>query len=175
MLVREEDKDKFSVPEDMKGAKVCSVEGSTSLDTAQDKYGASRSRSAPTPSASTSSKNETVDVVTTDGAILLGYAAEDPDELEVVGEPFSEERYGIGYRLGDTEFCQYITDTIQAAMDDGTWAEAFESTLGQSGNETPEPPDDGRLPVAAAHDLGGVVDPTGLGKLDRVPSRQKGG
>ena len=40
MLVREADKDKFSVPEDMKGAKVCSVEGSTSLDTAQDKYGA---------------------------------------------------------------------------------------------------------------------------------------
>ena len=25
-------------------------------------------------------------------------------------------------------------------MDDGTWAEAFEATLGQSGNETPEPP-----------------------------------
>ncbi|MFP5380484.1 MAG: transketolase-like TK C-terminal-containing protein, partial [Vicinamibacteria bacterium] len=37
-----------------------------------------------------------VDAVTTDGAILLGYAAENPDELEVVGEPFSEERYGVG-------------------------------------------------------------------------------
>jgi len=140
MLVREEDKDKFSAPEDMKGAKVCSVEGSTSLDNAQDKYGAS-----PVPLGTYSEcvdqlENGTVDVVTTDGAILLGYAAENPDELEVVGEPFSEERYGIGYTLGDTEFCQYITDTIQAAMDDGSWADAFEATLGQSGNETPEPP-----------------------------------
>ena len=34
----------------------------------------------------------TVDAMTTDGAILLGYVAENPDELEVVGEPFSEER-----------------------------------------------------------------------------------
>jgi glutamate transport system substrate-binding protein len=25
-------------------------------------------------------------------------------------------------------------------MDDGTWAEAFEATLGESGVETPEPP-----------------------------------
>jgi glutamate transport system substrate-binding protein len=140
MLVRDADKDKFSVPEDMEGAKVCSVEGSTSLDTAQDQYGAQ-----PVPLGTYSEcvdqlLNETVDVVTTDGAILLGYAAEDPDALEVVGEPFSEERYGIGYSLDDTEMCQYITDTIQAAMDDGTWAEAFEATLGQSGNETPEPP-----------------------------------
>ena len=80
-------------------------------------------------------------MVTTDGAILLGYAAEDPDELEVVGEPFSEERYGIGYTLGDTEFCQYITDTIQGR--DGRrhrGPTAFEATLGQSGNETPDPP-----------------------------------
>ncbi len=37
--------------------------------------------------------------------------------------------------------CEFITDTIQEAMDDGTWAEAFEATLGQSGIETPEPPE----------------------------------
>ena len=78
MLVRDADKDKFSVPEDMKGAKVCSVEGSTSLDTAQDKYGAQ-----PVPLGTYSEcvdqlKNETVDVVTTDGAILLGLRGRGP-------------------------------------------------------------------------------------------------
>jgi len=36
--------------------------------------------------------------------------------------------------------CQWINDTLQAAFDDGTWAEAFEATLGASGAETPEPP-----------------------------------
>jgi glutamate transport system substrate-binding protein len=141
LLVREEDKDKITGPDDLKGVKACSVEGSTSLATAQDKYGAD-----PVPQSTYSEcvnalKNGTTDVVTTDGAILLGYEAEDPDELQFVGEPFSEERYGVGYEKGDTEFCQFITDTIKKAESDGTWAKAFESTLGESGVETPEPPE----------------------------------
>ena len=140
LLVREEDKDSITKPEDTQGKKVCSVTGSTSLQRMEDEYGAS-----PVPFATYSEcvdqlENGTVDAVTTDGAILLGYAAENPDELEVVGEPFSEERYGIGYNKDATEMCQFITDTLQKAMDDGTWAEAFEATLGESGVETPEPP-----------------------------------
>jgi glutamate transport system substrate-binding protein len=141
LLVREEDKDSITGPDDLAGVKVCSVEGSTSLATAEDKYGAD-----PVPLGTYSEcvdqlENSTVDVVTTDGAILLGYAAENPDELEVVGDAFSEENYGVGYMLGDTEFCEFITETIQAAMDDGAWATAFEATLGKSGVETPEPPE----------------------------------
>jgi glutamate transport system substrate-binding protein len=141
LLVREEDKDKITGPDDLSGIKTCSVEGSTSLATAQDEYGAD-----PIPLATYSEcveqlKNNTVDAVTTDGAILLGYEAESPDELQVVGEPFSEERYGIGYKKGDTEFCEFIQDTIKDAQDDGTWAKAFENTLGQSGVDTPDPPE----------------------------------
>lgn len=140
ILVREEDKDDITGPEDLAGIKTCSVEGSTSLATAQDKYGAD-----PTPQGTYSEcvdalENGTTDAVTTDGAILLGYAAEKPDELEVVGEPFSEERYGVGYQKGDTEFCQFIRDTIEKAIDDGIWAKAFEATLGESGVDTPEAP-----------------------------------
>jgi glutamate transport system substrate-binding protein len=140
LLVREEDKDAITTPEDTQGKKVCSVTGSTSLQRMEDEYGAT-----PVPFATYSEcvdqlENGTVDAVTTDGAILLGYAADNPEELEVVGEPFSEERYGVGYNKDATEMCQFITDTLQKAMDDGTWAEAFEATLGESGVETPEPP-----------------------------------
>jgi glutamate transport system substrate-binding protein len=140
LLVREEDKEAITTPEDTEGKKVCSVTGSTSLQRMEDEFGAS-----PVPFATYSEcvdqlLNGTVDAVTTDGAILLGYAAENPDELEVVSEPFSEERYGVGFSKGDTAMCEYITETLQAAMDDGTWAEAFEATLGESGVETPEPP-----------------------------------
>jgi glutamate transport system substrate-binding protein len=140
LLVREEDKEKITTPEDTKGLKVCSVTGSTSLQRMEDEFGAS-----PVPFATYSEcvdqlENGTVDAVTTDGAILLGYAAENPDELEVVAEPFSDELYGVGYNKQETEMCQFITDTLQTAMDEGTWAEAFEATLGESGVETPEPP-----------------------------------
>ena len=141
LLVREEDKDKITKPEDTKGKKVCSVTGSTSLQRMEDEYGAS-----PVPFDTYSEcvdqlEQGTVDAVTTDGAILLGYAAENPDKLEVVGEPFSEERYGIGFSKDDDEMCQFLTDTIKKSYDDGTWADAFEATLGQSGVDTPEPPE----------------------------------
>jgi glutamate transport system substrate-binding protein len=141
LLVREEDKDSITKPEDTKGKKVCSVTGSTSLQRMEDDYGAS-----PVPFDTYSEcvdqlEQGTVDAVTTDGAILLGYAAENPDELEVVGEPFSEERYGIGFSKDDTDMCQFLTDTIKKSFDDGTWADAFEATLGESGVDTPEPPE----------------------------------
>jgi glutamate transport system substrate-binding protein len=140
LLVREEDKDAITTPEDTKGKKVCSVTGSTSLQRMVDEFGAD-----PVPFSTYSEcvdqlENGTVDAVTTDGAILLGYAAENPDELEVVGEPFSEERYGIGFKKGDEAMCSFLQDTITGSFEDGTWADAFEATLGESGVETPEPP-----------------------------------
>ena len=140
LLVREADKDKISGPEDLKNIKVCSVEGSTSLARVEDEYGAK-----PVPFATYSEcveqlQAKTVDAVTTDGAILLGYAAEDPDNLEVVGDPFSEERYGIGYKKDAPGMCDFINGTLQKSFDDGTWAEAFKATLGESGVETPDPP-----------------------------------
>lgn len=140
LLVREDDKDKIKGPEDLQNIKVCSVEGSTSLARVEDEYGAS-----PVPFATYSEcveqlKSKTVDAVTTDGAILLGYAAEDPDNLEVVGDPFSEERYGVGYKKDAPGMCEFINDTLQKSFDDGTWADAFKATLGESGVETPDPP-----------------------------------
>jgi glutamate transport system substrate-binding protein len=140
LLVRKDDADKIKGPEDLKNVKVCSVEGSTSLARVQDEYGAS-----PVPFATYSEcveqlKSKTVDAVTTDGAILLGYAAEAPDELEVVGDPFSTERYGVGYKKDAPGMCEFINDTLQKSFDDGTWADAFKATLGESGVETPDPP-----------------------------------
>ena len=140
LLVREEDKDKITGPDTLEGVKVCSVTGSTSIETVTKEYDA---RPVPFDTYSdcvTQLQNGSVDAVTTDGAILLGYAAQAPDELEVVGDAFSEERYGVGFKHGDDAMCQFITETLQEAIDNGDWAKAFEATLGQSGVETPEPP-----------------------------------
>jgi glutamate transport system substrate-binding protein len=135
------DDDSIKGPEDLDGKKVCSVTGSTSIETVEKEYGAEPAGFDTYSECRDQLLNGSVDAVTTDGAILLGYAAENPDELQVVGPEFSEERYGVGYGdPKDTEFCQFIQDTLQTAMDDGTWAEAFEATLGKSGVETPEPP-----------------------------------
>jgi glutamate transport system substrate-binding protein len=139
LLVREDDTS-INGPDDLAGKKVCSVTGSTSIKTVQEKYGAEPAPFSTYTECVQQLLNNSVDAVTTDGAILLGYAARQPDELKVVGTPFSQERYGIGFAFGDTQMCEFLTDTLQEIFDDGGWAKAFNETLGKSGVETPTPP-----------------------------------
>ena len=64
-----------------------------------------------------------VEGMSTDGTILAGFAAQNEGELKVVGEPFSEERIGVGYSKDTPEMCQWINDQLEAAFEDGSWAE----------------------------------------------------
>jgi glutamate transport system substrate-binding protein len=139
LLVRSDDSS-ITGPDSLKGKKVCSVTGSTSIKTVQEKYGA-----APVPFATYTEcvqqlLSSSVDAVTTDGSILLGYAAQQPDKLKVVGEAFSEERYGVGFKKGDSAFCTFLNDTLTASFGDGSWQKAYEDTLGKGGGETPSKP-----------------------------------
>ena len=126
--------------DDVKGTEVCSVTGSTSLDNIEAEGATPRGFDTYSECVD-QVLNGTVDAMTTDGAILLGYVAEHPDDLKVVVDPFSEERYGVGYSKDSPEMCQWISDTIQEAYDNGDWESAFEATLGQSGVDTPEQPE----------------------------------
>ncbi len=139
LLVRKDD-DSINGPDDLSGKKVCSVTGSTSIATVEEQYGAQPAPFATYSECVQNLLNSQVDAVTTDGAILLGYAAQDPDKLKVVGDPFSEERYGIGFKKDDTAMCEFLTTTLQEAFDDGSWKAAYEKTLGESGDPAPDPP-----------------------------------
>ncbi|WP_121253630.1 glutamate ABC transporter substrate-binding protein [Nocardioides ferulae] len=134
------DNDEIEGVEDIKGMEVCSVTGSTSLDNV--KAEGAKPRGFDTYSECVDQVLDgTVDAMTTDGAILLGYAAENPDELKVVGDPFSTERYGVGYSPDAPEMCEWINEQLTEAFEDGSWEEAFEATLGLSDVETPETPE----------------------------------
>jgi glutamate transport system substrate-binding protein len=139
LLVRADDSS-INGPDDLGGKKVCSVTGSTSIKTVQEKYGAEPAPFSTYTECVQQLLNNSVDAVTTDGAILLGYASKQPDDLKVVGDPFSQERYGIGFAYGDTQMCEFLRDTLQEIFDDGGWAKAFSETLGKSGVATPTPP-----------------------------------
>lgn len=134
------DDDSINGPDDLTGKKVCSVTGSTSIKTVEEEYGAQPAPFDTYSECVTQLENGSVDAVTTDGAILLGYAAENPDALKVVGEPFSEERYGVGYSIDSPELCTFINDTLTEAFDDGAWQDAFDATLGESGSDAPQTP-----------------------------------
>jgi glutamate transport system substrate-binding protein len=131
-------------PDDLAGNKICSVSGSTPAATVQDEYGVT---TADLTLFDTYEKckdalsNGQVDAVTTDNVILAGYVGESPDEFELVGEPFTEEPYGIGIPEGQEDFCDWINETLAAAAEDGSYAEAFESTAGEVIEKTPELPE----------------------------------
>jgi glutamate transport system substrate-binding protein len=137
ILVKEDSK--ITGKEDLQGEEVCSAEGSTSIENVE-KEGMVPASAPDYSQCVEDVLNGTVEAMSTDGAILLGYAAQNPGELKVVGEEFSEERIGVGYPKEETEMCEWINGVLQEAYDDGSWAKAFESTLGEGGAETPEPP-----------------------------------
>jgi glutamate transport system substrate-binding protein len=139
-LLTRKDDTSITGPDNLKGKKVCSVTGSTSIKTVEEKYGAQPAPFGTYSECVQQLLNKQVDAVTTDGAILLGYAAQNPDKLQVVGDAFSEERYGIGFKKGDKAFCEFLNKTLQESFEDGSWQKAFDATLGKSGSKAPEPP-----------------------------------
>ena len=79
--------------------------------------------------------------MTTDNLILTGLVAGSPDDFELVGNPFTEEPYGIGLEKGDQEFRDFINDVLEEAYENGDWEAAWDRTAGSiTDTEAPEPP-----------------------------------
>ncbi|MFJ9695315.1 glutamate ABC transporter substrate-binding protein [Kitasatospora sp. NPDC101183] len=140
LLVRKND-NSIHGPQDLNGRKVCSAAGSTPYQRIQSQYPKAHLIGYDTYSACVDNLiTNQVDAVTTDNAILLGYAAKVPDELKVVGPLFSTEPYGIGVPKNDTVLRGAINDALAAHEQNGDWKKAFDATLGLSGEPAPNPP-----------------------------------
>lgn len=126
-------------PDDLAGKKVCTVSGSTPEASLIANFPDTTVIPFDTYSACLDPlRNGQVDAVSTDNVILAGFAADNAD-LEVRGEPFTKEPYGIGLKKDDTDFRSWINDTLEASFADGTWTAAWEKTAGTV-LPTPEPP-----------------------------------
>jgi glutamate transport system substrate-binding protein len=126
---------------DLEGKHVCAVRDSTALERMRQQHGVVVVAAPTTRVCRSRVLKGTVDAMTGDGGALLGYAAMDPAKLAVVGKPLTRERYGVGYAKDRPELCQFISDTLLAAEQQGTWAKAFRATLGKARVDTPDPPE----------------------------------
>ncbi|PRY30369.1 glutamate ABC transporter substrate-binding protein [Umezawaea tangerina] len=141
LLVRKDDT-AITGKDALKGKKVCSVTGSTPIKKVKEE-------GLTEPENITEFQNYSqcvsklaegsIDAVTTDDAILKGYAAQEPDKFKVVGKPFSNEPYGIGLSKEDTVLRGKLFDILEAALKDGTWQSIYDSTLGKSGSAATKP------------------------------------
>ncbi|MEV8327886.1 glutamate ABC transporter substrate-binding protein [Kitasatospora sp. NPDC056731] len=140
LLVRRND-NTIHGPQDLDGKKVCSAAGSTPYQRIQSQFPKAKLIGYDTYSACVDNLiTGQVDAVTTDNAILLGYAAKAPDELKVVGPLFSQEPYGIGTPKNDTVLRLALDDALAQNEQNGDWKKAYDATLGLSGEPAPTPP-----------------------------------
>ncbi|MEV0603197.1 glutamate ABC transporter substrate-binding protein [Streptomyces sp. NPDC050315] len=140
LLVRK-DEQNIKGPKDLAGKRVCSAAGSTPYQRIKADYPKAVLVAYDTYSVCVDNLlTFQVDAVTTDDAILLGYAAKAPDELKLVGKPFSEEPYGVGVPLEDPDLRFALDDALAAAEKNGNWKKAYDATLGLSGVPAPKPP-----------------------------------
>jgi glutamate transport system substrate-binding protein len=148
LLVRKDEND-IHGPQDLAGKRVCSAAGSTPYQRIKEDYPEATLVAYDTYSVCVDNLlTYQVDAVTTDDAILIGYAAKLPDELKVVGKPFSEEPYGIGVPRGDNALRFALDDALEAREKNGDWKKAYEATLGLSGVPAPTPPPIDRYPAS---------------------------
>lgn len=78
---------------------------------------------------------------------LLVAAAAQNDDIKIVGEPFTEEPYGIGLAHDDAEFKEFVNTWLEKIQDGGQWAAVWDATLGTVvEGDAPEPPAIGSVP-----------------------------
>jgi glutamate transport system substrate-binding protein len=123
------DNEDITSEDDLVGQPVCSVSGSTPAANLEA-LGAQVLLTDTYSNCLEPLRNGSVVAVSTDNVILAGLAAQNEGEFKVVGEPFTEEPYGIGLALEDTDFRMWINDVLEESYEDGSYEEAWNSTAG---------------------------------------------
>ncbi|MDR6550810.1 glutamate ABC transporter substrate-binding protein [Paenibacillus qinlingensis] len=121
-----------SVADVKKGTKVLAVKGATSVanikakspdatilefDNYQDAFSALKAGQG--------------DTLTTDNAILYGMMEQDKN-FEVVGEPFTDEPYGIAMKKGETTLQAAVNDGLKKLESSGQYAKIYEKWIGKA-------------------------------------------
>lgn len=138
-LVRIEDKDKYTTVEDLKGIKACAATGSDTLRIA-GQIGAEPIGFDTYNECVQQLITGGVDAMLLTGVLLAGYVEANPGKLAITVEPFYAFPIAIALKREDTVFCDFLNQTIQAAIDDGSWQAAFDRTIGEMGAERVPPP-----------------------------------
>ncbi|MDX8050381.1 glutamate ABC transporter substrate-binding protein [Lentzea sp. BCCO 10_0798] len=122
--------------------RLCSTAGSTSAEYVRDQFAkdVKMVEYAKFSDCVTALLAENVDAVTTDDVLLAGYAAQNPELLRVVGDPFSKEEYGVGLHRDDPSSKAKVQAALQKMIDTGAWRKSLEVNIGSSGYKIPDPP-----------------------------------
>jgi glutamate transport system substrate-binding protein len=129
ILIYKIDADTIKSVSDLNGRKVCSVQGSTSLNNVRREAPRADVVAFNTYSECVEAlKDGRVQAVTTDDLILISFAKKFP-AFQLVGKPFTDEPYGIGLKRCDTEMRNWLNDLIEKSVANGDYKKAWDADL----------------------------------------------
>ncbi len=130
--------------EDLNSKKLCSVTGSTSAQNVKETLApqAGLQQLGGYSDCLKGLEEKKVDALTTDAAILAGYASQQQHwgKFKLVGLSLSDENYGIGLKKGDTELKGKINKALEEMVADGTWRKLVRKHFSLSSYESEPPP-----------------------------------
>lgn len=143
LLIRRND-DSITGPKTLDRKTLCSVTGTTSAAYVKKTY-AGKITLVEKPRFSdcvTALVQGDVDAVTTDDIILAGFASQEQYKgiLRLVGKGFTDERYGVGIKKGDSEMVSKVNAALKEYVKDGSWKKSLDRNVGDSGFAIPSPP-----------------------------------
>lgn len=146
VMVKSDNTDITSV-KDLDGKKVVTQQGSTTADRIKkDAPGATVTLLPDDAQCLAALKTGRVDAYVIDQGLLISSASVDKT-LKVVGEPFSDDYYGIGVTRSDPEAKAFVNAWLTKIESDGTWAKLWKATIGTVvSGDAPTPPKIGSVP-----------------------------
>jgi polar amino acid transport system substrate-binding protein len=125
---------------DLAGRKVCAAAGSTSIANIAAKLpGALPVAGVDASDCLVMLQQGQIDAISTDDAILAGFAAQDPNTRLVQGPAISAEPYGIMVAKESPDLVRFVNGVLERMRSDGTWAAIYRKWLSSLGT-TPAPP-----------------------------------
>lgn len=136
IMVRKDDTS-INTPQDLKGKRICKAAGSNSYRRITDPPpDGELNIDATTVDAANYSEcvqklsGSNLDAVTTDDLILAGFAKQAGGNFKVLGQGFTDEKYGVGLKKGDVQTCEAVNTAIKTLWDNGTMKTLLDKWFG---------------------------------------------
>lgn len=73
-----------------------------------------------------------LDAVTTDDLVLAGYVGQGAGNFRILGDPFTDEMWGVGLKKGDIRTCEAVNTAILKMYSDGTARHLMDKWFGKA-------------------------------------------
>ncbi|GAA2090995.1 glutamate ABC transporter substrate-binding protein [Actinomadura alba] len=136
----------------LKGKKLCAVSGSNSWKNITEgpnklnlKVATETVPAQGYDECMTKLKGKSIDAISTDATILAGFVNREGSSFKVANAAFTDEKYGVGLKKGDTKGCEAINKAIADMYKDGTAQQLWTKWFGKANLpfETAQPPAEG--------------------------------